>query len=79
VSQWSRSPSGAGVVADGATRPAGRDRERRWVEVRGRMEAVADLLSRQGSVATRTTPAGSRVNSVRFVEVIGGRRRQRAV
>ena len=43
------------------------------------MEAASELLSRQGSVAIRRTPSGARVASVRFVEVIDGRRKQRAI
>lgn len=64
-------------MGDRTPQPAGR--ERRWAEIRGRLEAVADLLSRQGSLASRLTRGGARVLSVRYVEEVDGRRRQRAI
>ena len=64
-------------MGDRTPQPA--ERERRWAEIHGRMEAVADLLSRQGSVASRLTRGGARLHSVRFVEAVEGRRRQRAI
>ena len=66
-------------MGDVPPRPGDDDRERRWAEVRRRMEAASDLLALQGSVATRRTAAGARVASVRFVETIEGRRVQRAI
>jgi hypothetical protein len=53
------------------------DLERRWANVRGQMEAAAEVLARRGSVASRLTAAGLRVYAVRFREP--GQRRQRAV
>ena len=64
-------------MGDRTPQPA--ERERRWAVIHGRMEAVADLLSRQGSVASRLTRGGARLHSVRFVEAVEGRRRQRAI
>ena len=43
------------------------------------MEVASGALARQGSVASRRTPGGARVHSVRFVEVVDGRRVQRAI
>lgn len=43
------------------------------------MESASDLLSRQGSVASRLTSGGVRVYSVRYVAEEGGRRKQRAI
>ena len=53
------------------------DLERRWATVRGRMESAADVLIRQGSIASRLTGGGLRVYSVRYKEP--GERRQRAI
>lgn len=61
---------------DRATSDA-RDLERRWASIRGRMEAASDILARRGSIASRLTPAGTRVCSLRYPEP--GRGRQRAV
>jgi hypothetical protein len=66
-------------VDDSNTIPEEQARERRWANVRQRMESASAILTRQGSVATRVTPAGSRVASVRYFEVIDGRRRQRVI
>ena len=74
---WSRSPPGDDAVGDGRSAPDGRDIERRWVGIQGRMEAACDVLSLRGSIASRLTPGGTRVYSVRFSE--RGEKRQRAI
>jgi hypothetical protein len=69
----------ADAVRDDGTIRDSRQREHRWTEIQRRLEAASDALSRQGSVTWRTTPAGTRVASVRFVGVVDGNRRHRAV
>ncbi len=61
------------------SRPGDADLERRWRAIEGKLDAASDALARQGSVATRSTPGGTRVYSVRYVAEEGGRRRQKAV
>ena len=75
---WSRDPTGA--VSMGETPPRPRpDREARWREIERKLDAVSGALARQGSVASRLTPAGTRVYSVRYMEAGDGRRRQRTI
>ena len=74
-----RARAGGGAMGDVRPQPGDTDLERRWAEVRMRMEAASELLASQGSVAIRRTPSGARVASVRYVEAIDGRRRQRAI
>ncbi len=64
-------------MRDGRSLPDGRDIERRWAGIRGRMEAASEVLSLRGSIASRLTPGGTRVYSVRFSE--RGETRQRAI
>ncbi len=74
---WSRSPPGDDAVGERRSVPDGRDLERRWAGIRGRMEAASEILARRGSIASRLTPGGTRVYSVRFSE--RGEKRQRAI
>ena len=54
--------------------------EVRWAAIRERMETISDALTRQGSIASRSTPAGLRVYSIRYVVVeAGGHRVQKGV
>jgi hypothetical protein len=64
-------------VADRRASPDALALERRWAAVREQMEAAAEVLARQGSIASRRTAAGLRVFSVRYVAP--GEKRQRAV
>jgi hypothetical protein len=74
---WSRSPPGDDAVGDDRSVTDGQHVERRWADIRGRMEAASEVLSLRGSIASRLTPGGTRVYSVRFSE--RGEKRQRAV
>jgi hypothetical protein len=64
-------------VADRRASPDALDLERRWVAIRERMEAAAEVLAHRGSIASRLTGGGRRVYSLRYAAL--GEKRQKAI